>query len=115
HGHGKVVVEAITQAEIAQGPPSPAPTSAGAATSPHHDTTLTDQLNKQSVAQLDQNAPSQPANEAAQTQAPSPSSQAPGNTLLPIPTLESADSAAIFLQFGAFSGQENAEALAKQL
>src|SRR5690606_17220410 len=43
------------------------------------------------------------------------SSQAPGNTLLPIPTLESADSAAIFLQFGAFSGQENAEALAKQL
>jgi len=113
-GSGKVVVEAITHAEIARGQSGQASVAAASA-----EPSLAAQLNEASAAQLNDAAAADMPDALAvlDTQAAMLSStdQAQHGGPLPIPTLENTGGSEIFLQFGAFSGQSNAESLAKQL
>lgn len=115
HGRGKVVVEAITNIDIARMQSGQTPVAAA-----QPEPTLAAQLNQAAAADLQQETKAEipDALEALNSQAAqlATSRQTQSDTLVPIPTLESSNgSSEIFLQFGAFSGQSNAEALARQL
>lgn len=108
-GSGTVVVEAITHAQIARAQAGrPAANDAPS---------LTARPNKAAAAEAN-DAPGMPdALAVLDTQAAMLSStdQAQNGAPLPIPTLENTGGSQVFLQFGAFSGQGNAESLARQL
>lgn len=123
HGRGKVVVEAITNADIARMQSGQA-TAASTQTepAPRAEPSLAAQLNQAATADLQKEAEAALPDALAvldpDSQAASP--PAGGHTedamLLPIPTIESNGGASeIFLQFGAFSGPSNAKSLARQL
>lgn len=115
-GSGTVVVEAITHAQIAQGYSGQAQPSAA---KQEQKPSLAAQLNQTAAAELDEAAavamPDALAVLDAQAAMLSSTDQASDSTMLPIPTLENSGGAEVFLQFGAFSGQSNADSLARQL
>jgi len=118
-GRGKVRVEAITHTDIAraqggQAPSTPAPPRSA----PDPEPLLTAQLNQAAAAELSEATPDIPdalAVLGTQAQTSGWSDQAPDSAILPLPTLHATGNSAVFLQFGAFSGQDNADTLARQL
>lgn len=131
-GSEKVVVEAITHSEIARGQTEPTPTIAA-----QPEPSLADQLNQTAAADLTEQslvATARPNTHIASVVQPTnidmpdalsvldaQAAAQPANdqnqhlVALPLPTLEGSERSGIFLQFGAFSGQANADSLARQL
>ncbi|NYT68524.1 septal ring lytic transglycosylase RlpA family protein [Pusillimonas noertemannii] len=122
-GSGKVVVEAITNADIARAQSGQALASAGNAAPPmaeaaSSEPTLAARLNQAAAEELDQAAASMPdALAVLDTQAAlsSPNGMEQDGGILPLPTLQHSTDSSIYLQFGAFSGHDNAQALASQI
>ncbi len=111
-GSGKVVVEAITNADIARAQSDQAPATASAEPS------LAAKLNQasaQELAEADADMPDALAVLDTQAALMPSGDQGQQSALLPIPTLENSGGSRVFLQFGAFSGQDNAESLATQI
>ncbi|WP_397474651.1 septal ring lytic transglycosylase RlpA family protein [Pusillimonas sp.] len=134
-GSGKVVVEAITHTEIAQAQAGKTHTAlanqgSGLTTQPNQPApaesseTMAVDLNNAVAVKLENDTtnvvPDALAVLDGQAGTPVFTTQAaydasPNDTATPAPTLEDDGNSGIFLQFGAFSGQVNAESLADQL